>query len=239
MPSIFYITKLTKMTFKTTPLSQFNKLPDYPFAENYIEIGDGMKMHYVDEGNPDGQIVLLLHGEPSWSYLYRKMIPIFVQAGYRAIAPDLIGFGKSDKPSQQSDYSYTQHLKWTGNFIQKLDLKGIHLFCQDWGGLLGLRFVVEMGERFASVVAANTFLPTGDFPPNQAFLDWQQFSQTSPKFDIGRILQRATVSNLSEEVIAAYDALFPTIAIKQAREFFQALCPLRLPTHKPYPTELP
>lgn len=213
------------MTFKTTAANRFEHLPDYPFSENYIAIGDNMKMHYVDEGNPEGEVVLLLHGEPSWSYLYRKMIPVLVEAGFRTIAPDLIGFGKSDKPTEQSDYTYAKHLEWTGNFIQKLNLQGINLFCQDWGGLLGLRFVAEMGERFSRVVTANTFLPTGDFPAGKAFLAWQKFSQTSPKFDVGRVLQNATVSTLSDEVIAAYNAPFPDDSYKAGARIFPSLVP--------------
>ncbi|MCL4147532.1 UNVERIFIED_CONTAM: hypothetical protein GTU68_002195, partial [Idotea baltica] len=148
--------------FITTPEDRFANLPDYPFSPNYLEVGDGMKMHYVDEGPKDGSIVLLLHGEPSWSFLYRKMIPVFVEAGYRAIAPDLMGFGKSDKPTKKEDYTYARHLTWVTNLAHQLDLQNISLFCQDWGGLIGLRMATAEPDRFACIVTGNTMLPTGD-----------------------------------------------------------------------------
>ena len=210
-----------------TPSERFRNLPGYPFQPNYISVGDNLEMHYADEGPKTGEIVLMLHGEPSWSYLYRKMIPVFVNAGYRAIAPDLIGFGKSDKPTQQSDYTYQRHMDWLKSFVSGLGLEKITMFCQDWGGLLGLRILAEETHLFSRVVAGNTILPTGDFPPNQAFLDWQKFSQTSPKFNIGPILQKATVSNLSDEVIAAYDAPFPDDNYKAGARIFPTLVPTR------------
>ncbi len=153
-----------------TPEIRFTNLPDYPFSANYLDVGNQLQMHYVDEG--EGDIVLLLHGEPSWSYLYRKMIPVFVENGFRVIAPDLIGFGKSDKPSERSDYSYTSHLSWLSKLIEKLDLKNVNLFIQDWGGLLGLRIIADQPQRFAKVVAGNTILPTGQGAPNKAFENW-------------------------------------------------------------------
>ena len=144
-----------------TPESRFEDLPGYDFAPHYVDI-DGLRMHYVDEGPADADPVLLLHGEPSWSYLYRKMIPPLVAAGHRVIAPDLIGFGKSDKPISQNDYSYAGHVDWMRQFIEVLDLRNITLFCQDWGSLIGLRVAAENEERFARIALGNGGLPTGD-----------------------------------------------------------------------------
>ncbi len=214
------------MQFKTTPNPQFENLPGYPFTPNYVEVGDGLKMHYVDEGKPEGEVVLLLHGEPSWSYLYRKMIPIFAEAGYRVIAPDLIGFGKSDKPLEFSDYSYAKHLEWTNSLIEQLDLQGINLFCQDWGGLIGLRLAADYSERFARIVASNTFLATGDATPNEAFLKWQKYSQEVENFEIGKVIQRATTTDLSPEIVAAYDAPFPDDSYKAGARIFPSLVPI-------------
>ncbi len=209
----------------STPENRFQNLPDYPFQPHYLEVDDGLRMHYVDEGDHAGAIVLLLHGEPSWSFLYRKMIPLFVEAGYRVIAPDLIGFGKSDKPAHRDDYTYAQHLIWTDTLIQKLDLNNISLFCQDWGGLIGLRLAAENQDRFANIVAANTILPTGDVAPNEAFLKWQHFSQTVPEFPVAQTINRATVTELSEEIMAAYDAPFPDESYKEGARIFPALVP--------------
>ncbi|MEM7372731.1 MAG: haloalkane dehalogenase [Bacteroidota bacterium] len=209
-----------------TPEERFANLSDYPFQPNYLEI-DGLRMHYVDEGQGQDEIVLMLHGEPSWSYLYRKMIPIIVQAGYRAVVPDLIGFGKSDKPTAQSDYSYQQHVDWMKAFVHALDLKNITLVIQDWGGLIGLRLLTEEPERFKRITASNTGLPTGDFPANEAFLKWQTFSRTSPKFDIGRVIQGGTLTQLGEEVIAAYNAPFPDDRYKAGARIFPSLVPTK------------
>jgi pimeloyl-ACP methyl ester carboxylesterase len=167
------------MEFLRTPDERFANLPDYPFAPHYVQVDDteggSLRMHYLDEGPADAPVVLMLHGEPSWSYLYRKMIPIVTAAGYRVIAPDLIGFGKSDKPTVRTDYTYQRHVDWVRSLLQQLGLKGMTLVCQDWGGLIGLRLVGEHPELFARVVAANTMLPTGDHHPGEAFLKWQAF----------------------------------------------------------------
>lgn len=208
-----------------TPQERFESIQDYPFSPNYLEVEEGLNMHYVDEGDPNATIVLLLHGEPSWSYLYRKMILVLVNHGFRAIAPDLIGFGKSDKLTEKSAYSYATHLNWMRTFIQKLDLKEITLFCQDWGGLLGLRLITEMEERFPLVVASNTTLPTGDIPMPESFQNWKEFSQNSPKFNIGRVIQTGTVQELSDEVIAAYNAPFPSEEYKAGARMFPTLVP--------------
>jgi haloalkane dehalogenase len=209
-----------------TPDERFDGLPDYPFAPNYVQVpsgeGDELRMHYLDEGK--GPVVLLLHGEPSWSFLYRKMIPLLTQAGSRAIAPDLIGFGRSDKPAYRSDYTFERHVAWTRAFLEQLDLSDVTLFCQDWGGLIGLRLVAET-DRITRVVASNTFLPTGDFPLGEAFHKWRDFSQTTEQFPIGLSVQKGTVSDLSDEVIAAYDAPFPDESFKEGARQFPMLVP--------------
>lgn len=209
-----------------TPEDRFANLPGYSFQSHYIEV-DGMQMHYVDEGSNEEEIILMLHGEPSWSYLYRKMIPPIVAAGYRAIAPDLIGFGKSDKPLEQEAYSYQKHVDWMKAFVAQLDLRNITLVIQDWGGLIGLRLLAEDPDRFKRVTASNTGLPTGDFPANEAFLKWQTFSKTSPKFDIGTVIQRGTVNELDDAIIAAYNAPFPDDRYKAGARIFPSLVPTR------------
>ena len=214
------------MNVLRTPDERFANLPGYDFEPHYVEVA-GMRMHYVDEGPRDGQPVLMLHGEPSWAYLYRKMIPIIAGAGLRAVAPDLIGFGRSDKPDSQDDYTYQAHVDWTSAFVEQVDLRGITLVCQDWGGLIGLRVLAAMPDRFARVVAANTFLPTGDAKPNEAFLRWQTFSQTAPALPIGNIVRGGCKTELSPEVIAAYDAPFPDDSYKAGARKFPALVPTR------------
>jgi haloalkane dehalogenase len=207
-----------------TPDERFANLADYPFAPHYVEV-DGLRVHYVDEGNQNAEPVLMLHGEPSWSYLYRKMIPTFVNAGYRAVAPDLIGFGKSDKPIKREDYSYQKHMDWLTGWLNAVDLKNITLFCQDWGGLLGLRMVAENPDRFARVVAANTFLPTGDQKPSEAFLRWQKYSQETPDFHIGGIVRGGTVNKLTDPEMDAYNAPYPDDSYKAGARQFPALVP--------------
>lgn len=214
-----------------TPDGRFRQLPGWPFPPRYAEVpsGDGgrLRVHYVDEGPPDAPVVLLLHGEPSWSYLYRKMIPILAGAGLRAVAPDLVGFGRSDKPALRSDYSYQRHVDWMRAFAHGRDLRSVTLFGQDWGGLVGLRLVAEEPERFARVVAANTFLPTGDQPAGEAFERWRRFSQEVPVFPTGGILQGATTSELAPDVVAAYDAPFPDESFKAGARQFPMLVPTR------------
>lgn len=215
------------MNILETPSERFENLPDYPFAPNFVEVAPGMNMHYVVEGPMDGEVVLLLHGEPSWSFLYRKMIPGFVEAGYRVYAPDLIGFGKSSKPAEMTDYTYQTHVDWVRSFLEKLGLTGINLFCQDWGGLIGLRLAAEDGDRFARIVAANTGMPTGDQEMPKAFLQWQKFSQTVPELPVGTILQNATVRELSSEEIAAYEAPFPDASYQAGAKIFPSLVPTK------------
>jgi haloalkane dehalogenase len=209
-----------------TPDSRFANLPGYNFAPHYVDdAGDGLRMHYIDEGPRDAEPVLMLLGEPSWCYLYRKMAPIITAAGYRAIAPDLIGFGRSDKPADRDDYTYQRHVDWITAFVTQLDLRNVTLVGQDWGGLIGLRVAAENESRFARIVAANTFLPTGDTNPGEAFLRWQKFSQTAPEFHIGRIIQGGTQTTLPDDVVAAYDAPFPDDTYKAGARQFPALVP--------------
>lgn len=209
-----------------TPESRFENLKDFPFAPHFFEVEKGLEMHYVDEGKSDGPVVLLLHGEPTWSYLYRKMIPIFVEKGFRVIAPDLIGFGKSDKFSEPEDYSYSRHINWVKSLIIGLKLTDIHLFCQDWGGLIGLRILAENQELFAKAVASNTFLPTGQVAVSDAFLKWRAFSQKSPDFIISKMVQMGSVSPISKEALLAYDAPFPSEEFKAGARIFPTLVPI-------------
>ncbi len=217
------------MKILRTPDDRFQHLPGYPFAPHYLDIpeddGGSLRVHYVDEGPRDALPVLLMHGEPSWSYLYRKMIPIFVSAGCRAVAPDLIGFGRSDKPAHRDDYTYERHVYWMRHFLDLLGLDGITLVCQDWGGLIGLRLVAAVPERFARVVVANTGMPTGDQKMPEAFLQWQQLSREMPEFPVGAIVSGGCATPLSPEVVAAYDAPFPDDTFKEAARIFPSLVP--------------
>lgn len=213
-----------------TPDERFEALPDFPFAPHYVEIDDAeggrLRVHYVDEGPRDGHTVLLLHGEPSWCFLYRRIIPQLVDGGCRVIAPDLVGFGKSDKPTEKSDYTYNRHVNWMqAAIIDHLDISDATFFGQDWGGLIGLRLVAENSSRFARVVISNTGLPTGDHPLTEAFMAWQRYSKTSPDFEIGRIINAATVRELSADEIAAYDAPFPDDSYKAGARIFPSLVP--------------
>ena len=212
------------MEILRTPDERFSNLPGYPFKPRYVEVG-GLRTHYVDEGPQSAAPVLMLHGEPSWSYLYRKMIPVFVSSGLPAVAPDLVGFGRSDKPADREDYTYERHVNWITRFIQKLDLRGITLVCQDWGGLIGLRVAAEHPERFARIVAANTGLPTGEGPIGDAFMAWRKFSQETPTFPVGQIVQGGCANVLVPEVVAAYDAPFPDERFKAGARQFPILVP--------------
>ena len=213
-----------------TPDQRFDGLPGYAFEPHYVEIPDGaggtLRMHWIESGPADGEVVLCLHGEPSWCYLYRKMLPGFAAAGYRALAPDLVGFGRSDKPAERSDYTYQRHLDWLRAWLDAVGLTGINLVCQDWGGLLGLKLAADDPDRFRRIVAANTFLPTGDRPPSEAFASWKEYSQNTPEFPAGAIIQRATESELSPEVVAAYDAPFPDESYKAGARQFPTLVPV-------------
>lgn len=214
------------MTALRTPDERFENLPGYDFEAHYADIG-GLRMHYVDTGSRDADVMLLLHGEPSWSYLYRHMIPPLRDAGFRVVAPDLIGFGKSDKPVNKSDYSFARHVDWMRAFIESLDLTDITLFCQDWGSLIGLRVAAENEHRFARIALGNGGLPTGDEQLPDAFKVWQKFARYSPWFPIGRIIQKATVTDLPDDVVAAYDAPFPSARFKAGARAFPSLVPTR------------
>jgi haloalkane dehalogenase len=208
-----------------TPETRFKNLPNYRFKENFIEV-DGMRMHYVDEGPKDKAPILMMHGEPTWSYLYRHMIPICVAAGHRVIAPDLIGFGKSDKPIKIEEYSYQAHMNWMQSFIDQLALSDITLVCQDWGSLLGLRLAAENEQRFKAIVLGNGGLPTGETPPPKAFKIWKAFAEYSPWFPIAKIVESACFKKLSKEERRAYDAPFPSSKYKAGTRAFPKLVPV-------------
>ena len=214
-----------------TPDQRFARLPEFSFAAHFADVTDPtgpepLRMAYLDEGPADGEVVLLLHGEPSWSYLYRFMIPGLVADGRRVIAPDLIGFGQSDKPSERSDYTFARHVEWTRQLLfEFLDLRDVTLFAQDWGSLIGLRLVGEHPERFARVAIGNGGLPTGDERASDAFTSWQEFSQATPELHVGNIVSGGCVSRLRPEVIAAYDAPFPDETFKEGARQFPLLVP--------------
>ncbi len=219
------------MAVLRTPDDCFSNLPDFPFTPHYSEIDDpdhgALRIHHVDEGPADGPVVLCLHGEPSWSFLYRKMIPIFVAQGCRVIAPDLVGFGRSDKLSERSDYSYLKHVTWMTDWLRAQDLQAITLLGQDWGGLIGLRVVAENPHWFARFSLSNTFLPTGDQAAGEQFLRWQKFSQNDPDFDIGYIVNLFGRGRLSVAEQEAYRAPFPGDEYKAGARQFPVLVPTR------------
>jgi haloalkane dehalogenase len=222
---------------RRTPDARFDGLAGYPFAPHYLEIdaGDGagtrLRVHYVDE-RPDpahasGETVLLLHGEPTWSYLYRHVIPPLVAAGHRCIAPDLVGFGKSDKPADRFDYTYQSHVDWLRQVVfDRLDLSDVTMVCHDWGGLLGLRLLGEHPDRFRRVVATSTSMPTGDREPSGPLSIWLQISQRSNPFVASQVVDRGTVGELAPEIRAAYDAPFPDESYLQGARQFPLLIPL-------------
>ena len=207
-----------------TPEACFANLSDFPYVPHYTEIG-GLRIAYIDEGPRTAPVVLLMHGEPSWSYLYRKMIPVLLQAGYRVVAPDLVGFGRSDKPARKADYSYLNHVQWMKAWMERVDLRGATLFCQDWGSLIGLRMAAELPERFARIVLANGGLPTGTTETPKAFRIWRAFAVYSPWFPIGRIVKTGCALGLTPQEIAAYDAPFPSRKYKVAARLFPTFVP--------------
>jgi haloalkane dehalogenase len=214
------------MEILRTPDERFNNLPDFDFTPNYAEIA-GLRIHYVEEGPSTAAPVLMLHGEPSWSYLYRKMIPIITAAGHRAVAPDLAGFGRSDKPARREDYTYQFHVDLMTGLIESLNLREITLVGQDWGGLIGLRIAAEHPDRFARIVVANTGLPTGDQTMSEGFMRWREYSQTVENFHVGGIVKGGCVNDPPPEVIAAYDAPFPDDSYKAGARQFPLLVPIR------------
>ncbi len=214
------------MKILRTPEERFTSLPGFDFAPHYGELHDGIRVHHLDEGDPDAAPVLLMHGEPSWCYLYRKMIPPLVAAGHRCVAPDLVGLGRSDKPSDPSDYSYARHVDWMAELLfGQLNLREITLVCQDWGGLIGLRLLAGAPDRFSRAVVANTGLPTGEGPASEAFLAWQRFSRESPEFPVGNIVSGGCATALPDEVIAAYNAPFPDDSFKACARVLPSLVP--------------
>jgi haloalkane dehalogenase len=207
-----------------TPEACFADIPDFPYPPQYTDIG-GWRIAHIDEGPRDGPAVLLMHGEPTWSYLYRKMIPVLVAAGCRVIAPDLVGFGRSDKPTRRDEVTYLAQVQWMSAWMQHHDWKQLTLFCQDWGSLIGLRMVAQAPERFDRVVLANGGLPTGTTPTPKAFKLWRAFARYSPWFPIGRIVQSGCAQGLSAEALAAYNAPFPSRRHRVAARTLPSLVP--------------
>jgi haloalkane dehalogenase len=192
-----------------TPEERFADLPGFDYPACYADVG-GLRLAYAEAGPPDGEPVLLLHGEPSWSFLYRKVMPVLADAGLRAIAADLVGFGRSDKPAEIADHSYAQHVEWIRALaFDRLNLHGLTLVGQDWGGLIGLRLVAEHPDRFSRVVAANTGLPTGDQPMPDVWLRFREVVRTAPALSVSRLVQSGCQQRLAPEVLAAYEAPFP------------------------------
>ena len=214
-----------------TPDDRFDGLPDWPYEPHYTEItdtidGTPLRIHHIDEGPADADPVLCMHGEPSWSYLYRRMVGPLVAAGHRVVAPDLVGFGRSDKPVERTEYTYQRHVDWMTAWLDANDLRHVTLMCQDWGGLIGLRLVTAQPERFDRIVVANTFLPTGDKPAGTGFLNWRRFSQETPEFDSGFVIRSGTVTHLTDDVVAAYNAPFPDQTYTAGARQFPTLVPI-------------
>ena len=221
------MSNLPKVTdFLRTPDECFNGLPDFAYTPHYTQVG-GLRVAHIDEGPRDAPVVLLMHGEPTWSFLYRKMIPVLLAAGFRVVAPDLVGFGRSDKPARPSDYSYANHVRWMNAWLAANDLRRITLFCQDWGSLIGLRMVVDAPQRFDRIVLANGGLPTGTSPIPFAFKVWRAFARFSPWFPIGRIVKAGCAQGLTPQELAAYDAPFPTRRHRIATRLLPGFVPTR------------
>jgi haloalkane dehalogenase len=207
-----------------TPDERFSKLPDFPFAPHYIEV-NGLRIHYVDEGQ--GETILCLHGEPSWSFLYRKMIAA-MSGKHRVVAMDFVGFGRSDKFTEREAYTFKMHLDTLMGFIKAMDLEQITVVVQDWGGLTGLAAVAHMPERFARLVIMNTGLPTGRGKPSEAFLQWRSYTETHPDLEVGRSIHNGTAhpEKLTGEIIAAYEAPFPDVTYKAGAAVWPLLVPI-------------
>jgi pimeloyl-ACP methyl ester carboxylesterase len=211
-----------------TPEARFAALPGFPFAPRYVE-GlpgyEGLRMHYVDEGRPGARVFLCLHGEPTWSYLYRRMIPVLAAAGHRAIAPDFFGFGRSDKPADEAVYTFGWHRGALLRLIERLDLRDVVLVVQDWGGLLGLTLPMDAPDRISGLVVMNTALATGEAPPSDGFLAWRAHVRGHPDLDVGRLMQR-TCPQLGGDEAAAYSAPFPDGRYKAGVRRFPELVPV-------------
>lgn len=206
-----------------TPDSRFENLIGYPFEPHYVHV-NGLRMHYIEAGS--GPIILCLHGEPTWSYLYRRVIPTVSSVG-RVIAPDLVGFGKSDKFTDPGDYSFQMHRDLLVGFIEALALRDITLVVHDWGGLLGLRLAAEMPQMFSRLVILNTFLPTGEERPNFAFRVWRRFAKSVPRLPIGRIIRMSTTHHVSDDILRGYEAPFPDETYKAGARILPELVPIR------------
>ncbi len=206
-----------------TPDDRFVDLDGYPFDPHYLQIG-GLRIHYLDEGN--GAPVVLFHGEPTWSYLYRKMIPILTQAGYRAVVPDLPGFGKSDKPVDPAFYTYDRHVATMSDLVEHLDLRGITAVVHDWGGPIGLRLAVEHPGRFDRLVILNTGLFSGRVPMSEGFMRWRSFVERNPDLPVGFVMARSAVTDWPESVFAGYEAPFPNQDSKMGAYRFPLIVPL-------------
>jgi haloalkane dehalogenase len=207
-----------------TPDARFDGLVDFPYEPRYVEV-DGLRMAWVEDGPADGPVVLCLHGEPTWSYLYRSMLPVFAAAGIRAVAPDLVGFGRSDKPTDPDAYSYANHVAWVKGFLDAVGVTDLTLFLQDWGGLLGLRVAAERPDDVRALVIANTALPEGT-SPSEGFDFWRAFSQEVDPFEAGRLVQGASHRTLSDDEVAAYDAPFPDATHQVGARRFPLLVPI-------------
>lgn len=248
------------MEFLRTPDERFDHLPDFPWSPNYVQIADGdggeLRVHYLDEGPRDGRVVLLMHGQPAWSYLYRKMIPLLLDEGFRVVAPDLIGFGRSDKPTSEDDYTYDRHINWMMDWLRKVDLTGVTLFCQDWGSLIGLRMVAADMDRFAGVVLSNGGLPAGMVPEEfsaplkeayktlevveaeelgarfvatdglPGFLYWRKYCEKNPRFTPGKLMRAISAAPISDAEADAYDAPYPDARYMAGARKFPRLVPL-------------
>jgi haloalkane dehalogenase len=210
------------MKILRTPDERFDNLPGFEFAPHYLEIGDA-RVHYLDEGK--GEVVLCLHGEPSWCYLYRKMVPVLAEK-CRVIAPDFIGFGRSDKFADVKDYTYAMHRDTLVKLIEGLDLSGLTMVVQDWGGLVGLRVATLLPERIKRLVIMNTGLPDGEGKMQEAFMRWRSFVEKNPDLPVGFIIQGATVTELPPEVIAAYEAPFPGPEYKAGARAWPLMVPI-------------
>ena len=209
-----------------TPESRFADLEKSFYQARHVDV-EGLRIASVDEGDPAATPVLLMHGEPTWSYLYRHMIPVILEHGYRAVAPDLVGFGRSDKPAARSDYTYQRQVDWMAQWLEALDLSNVTLVCQDWGSLVGLRLAAENPDRFSRIVLANGGLPTGDRPGPLVFKLWQLFATYSPWFPIGRIVASGCKSRLPVSALRAYEAPFPNGRFKKGARAFPTLVPTR------------
>ena len=208
-----------------TPQDRFGTLAEYPFAPHYVSITPSLRMHYLDEGRADAPVVLLVHGEPTWSFYYRRMIPSLVEQGYRVVVPDLIGFGKSDKPTAATMHTYARHTAWLTTFMEQLGLTDVCLYGHDWGGMIALRIVADQPAWFAGVVVSYAFLFTGEESVPNSFRDWQHFSQTDPAFRAGTVVNLGSYTELPDAVRAAYDAPFPDETYKAGIRRFPMLIP--------------